>query len=87
MTTYRELSERDCHVMDIFGPTLILLDPKGFDLQSLAVIILLSGSPQSIPQYIEVPPNVEGKQIISYSSIVFSYSSNTTTLSITSHQR
>jgi hypothetical protein len=26
----------------------------------------LSGSPQSIPQYVEVPPNIEAKRIISY---------------------
>ena len=62
--------------MDIFGPTLILLDRKGFDLQSLVVIILLSGSPQRIPQYIEVPPNIEANQIVSYFSTVLFYQSN-----------
>jgi hypothetical protein len=36
----------------------------------------LSGSPQSIPQYIEVPPNMKAKRIISYFSAVLSYSSN-----------
>jgi hypothetical protein len=32
----------------------------------------LSGSPQRIPQYIEVPPNIEAKRIISYFSAVLS---------------
>jgi hypothetical protein len=36
----------------------------------------LSGSPQSIPQYVEVPPNIEAKRIISYFSAVLSYQSN-----------
>jgi hypothetical protein len=49
--------------MDIFGPTLILLDRKGFGLQSLVDFALLSGISQNIPQYIEVPPNIEAKQI------------------------
>ena len=31
---------------------------------------------QNIPQYVEVPPNIEAKQIISYLSAVLSYSSN-----------
>ena len=35
----------------------------------------LSGSPQRIPQYIKVPPNIEAKRIISYFSDVLSYSS------------
>ncbi len=30
-------------------------------------------SPQSIPQHIEVPPNIEAKRIISYFSAVLSY--------------
>jgi hypothetical protein len=29
--------------------------------------------PQPIPQYIEVPPNIEGKRIISYFSPILSY--------------
>jgi hypothetical protein len=33
-------------------------------------------SPQRIPQYIEVPPNIEAKQIVLYFSDVFSCSSN-----------
>ena len=32
--------------------------------------------PQSIPQYIEVPPNIEVKQIVSYFSAIPSYQSN-----------
>ena len=36
----------------------------------------LSDSPQRIPQYIEVPPNIEAKRTISYFSAVLSYSSN-----------
>jgi hypothetical protein len=35
--------------------------------------VKLSGSPQHIPQYIEVPPNIEAKQIVSYFSTVLSY--------------
>jgi uncharacterized BrkB/YihY/UPF0761 family membrane protein len=31
------------------------------------------GSPQRIPQYVEVPPNIEAKRIISYFSAVLSY--------------
>jgi len=59
--------------MDIFGPTLILLDRKGFGLQSLVAFTLLSGFAQSISQYIEVPPNIEVKQTVSYFSPAFSY--------------
>jgi hypothetical protein len=33
----------------------------------------LSGSPQNIPQYIELPPNIEVKQIVLYFSTVLSY--------------
>ena len=76
VTTYREFSEGDCHGRDIFGSTLILLNRKGFGLQSLVAFILLFGFPQSIPQYIEVPPNIEAKRITSYFSAVLSYSSN-----------
>ena len=36
----------------------------------------LSDSPQRIPQYIEVPPNIEGKQIASCFSTVLFYQSN-----------
>jgi len=35
--------------------------------------VKLPGSPQHIPQYIEVPPNIEAKQIVSYFSTVLSY--------------
>ncbi len=34
--------------------------------------IKLAGSPQRIPQYIEVPPNIEAKQIVSFFSTVLS---------------
>ncbi len=37
---------------------------------------MLSTSLQSIPQYIEVPPNIEVKQIVSYFSTVLFYQSN-----------
>jgi hypothetical protein len=73
VTAYRELTEWDCRVMDIFGPTLILLNRKSFGLQPLVAFILLPGFPQSIPHYIEVPPNIEAKQIISCFSAVLSY--------------
>jgi hypothetical protein len=33
-------------------------------------------SPQRIPQYVEVPPNIEARRIILYFSDVLSYSSN-----------
>jgi hypothetical protein len=33
----------------------------------------MSDSPQRIPQYIEVPPNVEAKRIIPYFSAVLFY--------------
>ncbi|MDP2969762.1 MAG: hypothetical protein Q8P64_11235 [Deltaproteobacteria bacterium] len=59
-------------MMDIFGPTLILLDRKGFGLESLVAFTLLAGFPQSIPQYIEVPPNMEVKRIVSYFPAVLS---------------
>src|SRR4030042_6913410 len=39
-------------------------------------MLTLPGFPQSIPQYIEVPPNIEAKRIISYFYAVLSYSSN-----------
>ena len=35
--------------------------------------VKLPGSLQHIPQYIEVPPNIEAKQIVSYFSTVLSY--------------
>jgi hypothetical protein len=35
--------------------------------------VKLPGSPQRFPQYIEVPPNIEAKQIVSYFSTVPSY--------------
>ena len=38
--------------------------------------IRLSILPQRFPQYIEVPPNIESKQIVSYFSPVLSYSYN-----------
>jgi len=37
---------------------------------------MLYGSLQSIPQYVEVPPNTEGKRIVSYFSTVLLYQSN-----------
>ena len=38
--------------------------------------IRLSTSLQRFPQYVEAPPNIEAKRIISYVSAVLSYSSN-----------
>jgi hypothetical protein len=34
---------------------------------------LLSGSPQRTPQYIEVPPNIEARQVVSTFSTNLSY--------------
>ena len=40
------------------------------------VLLKLYGSLQSIPQYVEVPPNIEVKQMVSYFSTVLFYQSN-----------
>ena len=59
-----------------------LLFPKnwGASLVSLGIVRLKTKEPggnvhslQRIPQYVEVPPNIEAKRIISYFSNVLSY--------------
>ena len=53
-----------------------IIEEKRTRKQRLVTERSLSGSPQSIPQYIEAPPNIEAKRIISYFSADLSYKPN-----------